>query len=213
MAVAFPFAPALRTPFGAPTVLRDHRSAKDEQNMGRRREQRREDRQEFGRGGSAVRYKMREKMFSFGDDFWIENEQGQRAFKIDGKMLRVRDTLVFEDPNGRELVKIQSKFWSIRDRLKLEREGAPSATLTKDLINLLGDDFEMKFDDGKVYHLKGNILNHEYAFFDGRKKIAEVSKKWFRVRDTYGVQIEQGQDDIILLAATVAMDQSSHDTV
>ena len=142
-----------------------------------RREQRREDRQEFGRGGSAVRYKMKEKLFAFGDDFWIENEQGHKAFKVNGKMLRVRDTLIFEDPNGNELVHIQSKFFTIRDKLKLERQGGPSATLTKDLINILGDDFVMKFDNGKELHLKGNFLDHEYAFYDGRDKIAEVSKK------------------------------------
>lgn len=177
-----------------------------------RRAQRREDRQEFGRGGSAQRYKMREKMVAFGDDFWIENEEGRKAYKVDGKMLRVRDTLIFEDANGKELVHLQSKMLTIRDKMKIERvDGGPSALLTKDLVNVLGDDFNMKFDNGKEIKLKGNFLDHEYAFYDGRDKIAEVSKKWFRIRDTYGVQIEQGQDEIMILAATVAMDQSSHD--
>ena len=43
---------------------------------------------------------MREKLVSFGNDFWIEDENGRRAFKVDGKMLRVRDTLFFEDLSG-----------------------------------------------------------------------------------------------------------------
>ncbi len=154
---------------------------------------------------------MREKMASFGDDFWIEDDGGQRRFKVDGKMLRVRDTLIFEDLNGNELAKIQSKAVSIRDKIKIERDGAPSGVLTKDLINVLGDDFTLKLDDGRELTLKGNFLDHEYAFFEGRNKVGEVSKKWFRLRDTYGVQIEPGYDDILLLAATVAMDQSSHD--
>ena len=46
-------------------------------------------------GGS--KYRMREKMFAIGDDFWIENEDGERAFKVNGKALRIRDTLVLED--------------------------------------------------------------------------------------------------------------------
>src|SRR5687767_9567604 len=62
-----------------------------------RREQRVEERQTFGRGGDATRYQMREKMVSIGDDYWIENDRGERAFKVDGKALRVRQTLVFED--------------------------------------------------------------------------------------------------------------------
>ena len=54
-----------------------------------------------------VHYQMRQRLFSIGDDFWIENESGERVYKVDGKMLRLRDTLVLEDINGHELVKIQ----------------------------------------------------------------------------------------------------------
>ncbi|RIK33730.1 MAG: hypothetical protein DCC52_02530, partial [Chloroflexi bacterium] len=57
-----------------------------------RREERQDERQTFGRGGNANRYKMRQNLVSIGDDFWIENEQGQRVYKVDGKALRVRST-------------------------------------------------------------------------------------------------------------------------
>jgi hypothetical protein len=59
--------------------------------------------------------------------------------------------------------------------------------------------------DGPDLEVQGNILDHEYTIGEGRDKIAEVSKKWFRVADTYGVQIEQGQNDALVLAVTVAM--------
>ena len=58
---------------------------------------------------------------------------------------------------------------------------------------------------------QGNILDHEYSIGEGRDKIAEVSKKWFRLRDTYGVQVEQGQNDVVLLAVTVAIDMMAHE--
>jgi uncharacterized protein YxjI len=54
-------------------------------------------------------YRMREKMFSIGDDYWIENGRGERAFKVNGRALRIRDTLAIEDPSGRALYKIQEK--------------------------------------------------------------------------------------------------------
>lgn len=186
-------------------------SAQQQQQPLNRREQRREDRRQFGIGGSAERYKMRQKLISFGDDFWIENERGQRKFKVNGKMLRLRDTLIFEDTNGRELVHIQARIVSVRDRIKIERKGGVSAVLLKDLINIVHDDFVLKFDNGEEVKLTGNILDHEYSFKKGRDKIGEASKKWFRIADTYGVQLEPGSDDIMLLAATVAMDMMSHD--
>ena len=43
------------------------------------------------------RYKIRQNLISIGDDFWIENEEGNKVFKVDGKVLRSRKTLVFED--------------------------------------------------------------------------------------------------------------------
>lgn len=72
-------------------------------------------------GDDGTKYRMREKMFAIGDDFWIENAEGQRAFKVDGKALRIRDTLVLEDASsGAELYKIQEKKLTIRDRMEIE---------------------------------------------------------------------------------------------
>jgi uncharacterized protein YxjI len=66
----------------------------------------RRERREERRG--AVHYRMREKLVAIGDDYWIEDDAGQRVFKVNGKALRVRDTLIFEDASGNELLKIQS---------------------------------------------------------------------------------------------------------
>ena len=85
-----------------------------------RREERREERETFGRGGNAIRYQMREKLVSIGDDFWIENERGERAFKVDGKALRIRKTLIFEDPKGQELCKIQEGMLRVKDTMTIE---------------------------------------------------------------------------------------------
>jgi uncharacterized protein YxjI len=177
-----------------------------------RREQRKEDRQQFGRGGTATRYQMRQKLVSFGDDFWIENDQGQKAFKVDGKMLRVRDTLFFEDHNGNELCKIQTKIARIKDSMEIEGpRGERLAMVKKALITPLRERWVVKVADGPDLNVQGNILDHEYNIGEGRDKIAEVSKKWFRIRDTYGVQIEQGQNDVVLLAVTVAIDMMAHE--
>jgi len=178
-----------------------------------RREQKREDRQQFGRGGSATRYKMKEKLFSFGDDFWIEDETGQRAFKVNGKLFAVRDSLDLEDARGKTLVKVRSKLLTIRGQIKLDRDDAPGAVVKKDLINIVRDHMVMEMDNGVHIDIRGNLLDHEYDFTRGRDKVAEVSKKWFRLRDTYGVQIQPGEDDVLFLAATVAVDQLFHDII
>ena len=73
-----------------------------------RREKRHEERETFGRGGNARRYQLREKMFSIGDDFWIEDENGARVYRVDGKVLRLRKTFHLEDLEGQRVCTIQS---------------------------------------------------------------------------------------------------------
>jgi uncharacterized protein YxjI len=177
----------------------------------RRRQQRKEERQTFGRRGSATRYKMREKLVSIGDDFWIEDENGKKVFKVDGKALRIRKTLKFEDARGNTLAQIQERKLRVKDSMEVEdAQGNRIAMVKKAIISPIRDRFTVKIKDGPDLDVKGNILDHEYTIGEGRNKVAEVSKKWFRIRDSYGVQIDPEQEDIIILAVTVCIDQMAH---
>jgi uncharacterized protein YxjI len=176
-----------------------------------RREQRRDERQTFGRGGDAVRYQLREKLVSFGDDYWIEDDAGQRAYRVDGKALRVRDTLNFEDAQGNRLCQIQTRVLHIRDSMAIEdAEGERLALVHKALISPLRERWKVDLPGDREWKVQGNIVDHEYEIEDDGHKIAEVSKKWFRVRDTYGVEIHSGQEPALVLAVTVAVDAMAH---
>jgi uncharacterized protein YxjI len=159
----------------------------------------------------VTKYRMQEKLVAIGDDFWIENEAGQRAFKVNGKAIRVRDTLVLETPNGEELFSIQAKMLHVRDTMNIERDGRKVASVKKALISPLRDRFSIDVEDGDDMEAKGNIVDHEYKIERNGDQVAEVSRKWFRVRDSYGVEIAPGQDDALLLAITVCIDQMTHD--
>jgi uncharacterized protein YxjI len=160
---------------------------------------------------STTRYRMQEKLFAIGDDFWIENEGGERAFKVNGKVLRVRDTLALESPNGQELYSIQEKMLHVRDTMEIERDGRKVATVKKALVSPLRDRFSIDVEDGEDMEAKGNIVDHEYKIERDGDEIAQVSRRWFRLRDTYGVEITPGQDDALILATVVCIDQMTHD--
>lgn len=177
-----------------------------------RRDERQQNRAAFGRHGDAVRYQMRQKLVSIGDDFWIETDRAERAFKVDGKALRVRKTLVFEDQEGHELARIAERVARVRDTMEIEGpDGSSMATVRKAVISPLRERYSVKVRDGADLDVQGNIVDHEYRIFRDGQQLAEISKKWFRARDTYGVQIKPGQNDIIILAVTVAIDMISHD--
>src|SRR5215212_2468049 len=112
-------------------------------------------------GPDGERFVMREKLLSIGDDFWIENGEGERAYKVNGKALRARQTFVLEDAAGQETARIQERKPSIRHEYAIERDG---------------------------------------------ETVATISKKWFRVRDSYGADVAAGEDTPLILAITVAID-------
>lgn len=158
------------------------------------------------------RYKIRQKMLSIGDDFWIENQEGERVFKVDGKALRLRKTLIFEDMKGNKLARIQERLLSIKDTMAVEdADGNQLAVIKKGLIAPLGDHWKVTVRGGPDLDVQGNLLDHEYSINERRKKIAEVSKKWLSITDTYGVEIDEGQSDILILAIAVAIDMMAHD--
>jgi len=179
--------------------------------MRNRRDERQDDRSLGRPGGGGNHYQMRQKMVSIGDYFWIENDKGQKVFKVDGKALRVRQTLILEDAQGKELYKIQEKMLRIKDSMEVEGpNGDKVATVKKALITPVRERWTVKVKNGPDLDVQGNILDHEYSIGEGRDKIAEVSKKWFRLRDSYGVSIDPGQDDALILAVAVCIDEMAH---
>jgi uncharacterized protein YxjI len=176
------------------------------------------DEQPAGRlGGKAEdhtpdRYKMREQIFAIGDDFWIETQKGRRAYKVDGKALHLRNTLLLEDPHGRELYHIQSKVLAIKDTMAVSSpRGRDEATIKHALISPLRDKMTANMAEGPDIEIKGNLLNHEYVMERRGKRICEVSKRWIAIRDTYTVEIDAGEDDALILALTVVVEQMCQD--
>ena len=124
----------------------------------------------------------------------------------------MRKTLVFEDTEGRELCKIQSRLLRVRDSMEVEDpNGERLALIKKAAISPLRERWVVDRPDAPDLHVQGNVVDHEYEIEDDGVKIAEVSKRWFRVRDTYGVEIAPGQNDILVLAVAVAIDAMTHD--
>jgi uncharacterized protein YxjI len=153
----------------------------------------------------GARFVMRERLLAIGDDFWIEDAEGERAFKVDGKALRVRKTFVLEDAAGAEVARIQERRLSIRDKIAIERDGHSPVTVRKALVGIR-DRFAIDMGDGADMKASGNVVDHEYEIERDGDKVATISKKWFRLRDAYGVEVATGEDTPLILAITVAID-------
>jgi len=157
------------------------------------------------------RYKMRQKMISLGEDFTIEDEHGNVAFRVDGKVMRIRETFVLEDAKGNEVATIRERKLSLHDSMNVLRDGDVVATITKSWFAPFRDKFEIDVKHGKTLIGRGNVTDHEYEISRDGDVVARISKKWFTFTDTYGIDVAAGEDDALILAAAVAIDELAHD--
>jgi uncharacterized protein YxjI len=160
---------------------------------------------------SGMRYQVREKVFSIGDDFWVTDEQGNDAFLVDGKALRLRQTFELKDRSGAVVATVRKKLVSIHDSMDIERDGAVVATVKKALFSPLHHKSVIELPGGGQLEAVGNILDKEFEIRSGGMVLAQISRSWFRIRDTYGVDVAPGQDDALFLAIAVCLDRIHHD--
>lgn len=154
---------------------------------------------------AGIRYQMREKLLSIGDDFWIEDAAGDKVYKVNGKAVRFRQTFILEDRQGAELAKIQERKLSMRDKMHIDR-GTSESTVHKAMLGIR-DRYVINPDKGPDLHARGNFVDHEYEIERDGDVVATISKKWFRLRDTYGVEIAPAEDQAFILAIAVCVDE------
>ncbi|MEU1331232.1 LURP-one-related family protein [Streptomyces sp. NPDC005865] len=148
-----------------------------------------------------MRLLVRDRMLGIGDDYWIEDDQGRKVFLVDGKAMRLRETFELKDMQGRVLVDIHAKMLSLRDTMVIEREGEPLAKVKRKRLSLLRNHYRVELVDGTELDVSGKILDREFAIeYDG-ELLADVSRRWFSVRETYGLQIVRDDADPALLLA------------
>src|SRR5262249_3645520 len=127
------------------------------------------------------------------------------------KVFTLRKTLSFLDANKREAARIEKRLLSFGPVYDLYRGDTVVATISKNLFTLFKCKFTIDVPGPNDYEAVGSFTDHDYRFERGGSTVAVVSKKWFRLVDTYGVEVMPGADALLILASTVVIDLCCHD--
>ena len=174
--------------------------------------QRHDEREAFGRGGTAVRYQMRQRLLSIGDDYWIEDDAGNRVFRVDGKAMRLRKTMYFEDADGQRRCRIQKRVMHLRDTMEIEDpDGDRIAMVHKALITPLRERWKVDVEHGADLEVQGQHrrprVRDRAGRPQGRRGLQEVVP---RCATPTASRSTPQQDALLLLAITVAIDSMAH---
>jgi uncharacterized protein YxjI len=160
-----------------------------------------------------MRYLVQERIFSITADFWIEDEAGNRVFFVDGRALSLRQTFELKDASGNLLILIRKKLFQLRDTMDIEDgNGAVVATVRPAFFSPLKHRYEVDLTDGRRLEALGDFRDKSWELTDDAGRVAgRISRQWFRIRDTYGVEVEPGANDALVIAIAVCIDRIHED--
>ncbi|MDQ2889704.1 MAG: LURP-one-related family protein [Gemmatimonadota bacterium] len=153
---------------------------------------------------------MKQKLFSLGDDFTIRDESGNDVYFVDGKAMSIGNQLSFQDAERNELAFIKQRVLSWGATYEISRAGQVVAVVKQQLTALIHHRFMVDAPGSGDLEIEGNLTDHEYRFHRGDATVATVSKKWLALADTYSVDVEAGEDPVLVLACTVVVDEACH---
>jgi uncharacterized protein YxjI len=148
-----------------------------------------------------MRFLVRDRLLGIGDDYWIEDQHGTKVYLVDGKAMRLRDTFELKDTQGRVLIDIHQKMFALRDTMVIERDGDPLATIRRKRLSLLRNHYRVSLADGTELDVSGKILDREFAVDYNGELLAQISRRWLHIRETYGVDVVRDDADPALLIA------------
>ena len=159
-----------------------------------------------------MRFILKERIFSLRESYYIRDEQGENLWEVTGRLLSIRDKLTLRDLQGNVVATISSHLIALRPTYTIDRPGQPDATVKKDFINILREGFSVDMAGGLPdLRIQGDILEHSYTISRQGNTIAQVSKKWISLRDSYVVDVAEGEDAVLLLACAIVVDRITHE--
>jgi uncharacterized protein YxjI len=158
-----------------------------------------------------MRYLVQERIFSLRADFWIEDQDGNRVFVVDGRALSLRETFELRDAYGNLLIVIRKRLFSIRDTMEIENGSGVVATVRPAFFSPIKHRYEIDLAGGARLEAVGSFADKDWELTDGQQVVGRISRRWFRIRDTYGVEVEPGMDDALIIAIAICIDRIYED--
>lgn len=161
-------------------------------------------------GVASMRYKIKQKIFSFGDDFTVKDANDYDRFIVKGKVFSLGDKLKVTDLDGNEIAYIEQELFRFLPKYNIYVNGHHRATVKKEL-SFFKPKFFIESSTGN-YSIEGNILSYDFNILKNNQIVAVINKGWFTLSDTYGVDVVDHEDHGFILSLVIVIDQTLHDS-
>ena len=156
-----------------------------------------------------MRVNIRQKVFSFGDKFSVNAEDGTPIIYVEGKVFSLGDKLKVLDANGDELFYIEQKLFKFLPEYRIFSGGEEVAFVKREFTF-----FKPKVNITSAYGnftIDGNILGYNFNIYKDGKVVATISKKFVAFSDNYTLDVFEDENIPFLITLTIVIDQILHD--
>jgi uncharacterized protein YxjI len=153
-----------------------------------------------------MRYQVREKLFRLGEDNDILNEAGQPTLKVDGKVLSLHGLMMVNDLAGTEVARVSRKLVALRATYEITLASGGTAEVHQRFTGPFHPKWNLSVAGGEELEIGGNFSGHNFTITANGQPVATVSKAWIALADSYGVDIVEGQNDLLLLCSVLALE-------
>lgn len=152
-----------------------------------------------------MRYQIKQKFLSLTEKFTIKDETGRDVLQVEGRIIGSTETL--KDMAGTELAMLKRRYLTLRPTFQVFVQGKVVAVIRRRLFRIIGAAFDIETATGPV-QVEGKIFERNYTLSRAGRPIAQISKAWFSMTDTYGVEIFDESDTVLTLAMVLAIDST-----
>ena len=156
-----------------------------------------------------MKYQVRQRLVSVGDDFDIRDEHGDKLYFVDGKGFTFGKDLAVKDMRKNRVARIRQKLFTFAPTYAIYIHDTPVAVIKKRLFSWRTR-FLIDVDGTSNYETVGNMFLYDYKIYQDKRCVAQVSKKYFTFADSYGIHIEDDADQLLMLTMAIVIDIVLH---
>jgi uncharacterized protein YxjI len=161
----------------------------------------------------GIRYRLMQNLASIPDAIIVQTDEGTVAFRIESTRRDMMDMLVIRDMVGRVRCMLPGPQSGPAATDILGGDGRSLARVTRTQISAVRDRFEVDILTGDFWIVIGDVGSREFTLDSPNGRVAEVSRRWFLLPDTFGVEVVPGQDDALVIAVAATIDRLAHDFI
>jgi uncharacterized protein YxjI len=153
-----------------------------------------------------VRYQVREKLFRLGEDNDILDDAGQPVYQVDGKVFSLHGVMMVNDLSGSEVGQVSRKLVSLLATYEITLTNGVTAEVHQRFSGPFHPKWTISVAGGNDMEMTGNFAGHDFTLTENGRTVATVSKAWISLADSYGVDIADGQNDLLILCSVLALE-------